>query len=329
MTRIVEWRGPGDDRFAMPADWPALTPADRDTAQPMAHWLAIDRHGAALARAAIWPPRALGAGAAPVALVGHFAADDIIAGRRVLEHVARQAGRSGAQWVIGPVDGSTWARYRCTIVSDGAPPFPLEPVTPLAWCDAFAQAGFAPWACYRSAVCADIAAELARHAPTVARIARRAAISPRPIDPARHGDDCHRLHALVLDSFSQSRLFSAVDAKQFARRFDALAAQVVPGLAWLAERDGQALGFVFGLPGQGPTWAGSLIVKTLGVAPAAAANGVGLLLMQRLLRSAQALGLDQAVLALMDESSLSSRMVARRIRSRTFRRYALFARRTG
>jgi GNAT superfamily N-acetyltransferase len=298
-------------------------------APPAVRWLAVDRHGRARARAAVWAPQPLAGSAEPVALIGHFTADDADAGCRVLEHAARQATRLGARRVIGPVDGSTWAPYRCTVESDGSPPFPLEPLTPLAWCEMFARAGFAHWAGYRSAVCDDIAAELASHAAAAGRIGRRTATVLRPIDPAERGADRTSLHPLVLGSFAQARLFSAVDAAQFARRVDTLAARVVPGLAWLAERDGRPLGFVYGLPGQSPGWAGSLVVKTLGVDPAAAGSGLGLLLMQHLFRSAQALGMSRAVLALMDESGLSSRMVARRIASRTFRRYALFVRPAG
>ncbi len=302
-----------------------MTPLDWERTHPEAHCLLVDPQGRALARASMWwsqvPPLS---GERP-GLIGHFAAVDGPAGARVLAHATQRLAQAGASLVIGPIDGSTWEPYRCVVESDGSPPFALEPAHPGHWLAAFAQAGFVPWAHYRSALCDDMARAMRCFDSLAARVAERSRVRLRAIEPARWPQELPGLHRMATQAFAHSRLISALDADRFAQRYGALSGLVAPGLSWMAEVDGEATGFVIALPGTGPVWGDSLIVKTLCALRRGPSTAVALLLMRRVFESALSRGLRRAVFALMDETNLSSRMVAERVDSRSFRRYALLA----
>ena len=325
MNKIVEIASALEQGLDLPCEWPRLTPLDWDRTRPEAHWLLLDRHGKALARASGWCSRVPALAGEWLGSIGHFAAVDSDCGARVLAHAAKRLVQAGASLVIGPIDGSTWESYRCVVESDGSPPFVLEPVHPAHWLAAFAQAGFRPWAYYRSALCDDMARAMRRFDSLAAWAGARSRVRLRAIEPARWPEELRGLHRLATQAFARSRLISAIDEDRFVQRFGALSDLVARDLVWVAEVGGEPAGFVIALQGSGPVWGDSLIVKTLCALRCGPSQAIALLLMRRVFESALSRGLRRAVFALMDESNLSSRMVAEHVDSRSFRRYALLA----
>lgn len=331
MNHVIACRTHADGaRFAMPPDWPELGQSEWARSRPDAHWLWVDRQAGVRARCSAWWTRVAPLAGERLGYLGHFAADDAMAGAQLLRHALAALRAQGATRALGPIDGSTWARYRFALESDGSPPFFLEPQQPAAWPGSFVAAGFAPWAWYRSALCEDLERPWRESAGQAQRLAARGGCRLRTVDLARWQEELRTLHRLSCAGFARGPLFTPIDESDFMKRYAALRPWIDPGLVWLAERDGIPAGFVFALPDHAQAAGGGpvdrVLIKSLMVLPAPGPAGLSLLLMRRVVQAARERGLRHAVLALMHEQNLSSRMAEMRMQARTFRRYALFTR---
>jgi GNAT superfamily N-acetyltransferase len=330
MNTILPCHDPaGLTQFAPVPGWPPLGPADWRRTAPDRHWLLVGRNDEILARCSAWWSSLAPWPGQRQAYLGHFATTAPEAGSELLRHVLAKLAGHGVTLAIAPIDGSTWEPYRFVIESDGSPPFSLEPRHPPQWPECFTGSGFTPWACYRSARW-DMATTGRYVAEGLeARILSRDGIRLRPLDASRLRQELLTLHRLSCRCFARNPLFSPGDPQAFIGRYAPWSVSFCPDLLWFAERQGEAVGFVFCLPDRAADGDDSscdtLIVKTIAVVEQPACRGLSLPLMQHALAAARQRGFRRAILALMHEGSLSSRMAVKRMGARVFRRYALFA----
>ena len=307
----------------------AVTACDAETLG----WHSPDRHltlaandGSLLARASVWWRATPSAGGRPTGLIGHYAAGSARAGAEVLKSACAWLASAGCSLAVGPIDGSTWRSYRFVVERGEAPPFLLEPNHPAEWPSHFADAGFAPWETYVSAITTDLEA-----VDPVAMRARAClaagGLTIRSLDPSAIDAEMRRIHALALDSFRENILYSPIALDEFRRQQLRLLPVIRPELVLLAEQEGTLVGFVLAVP-DGPVRdaaaTGTLVLKTLAVAPHMRHRGLGGVLVAEVQQRAAALGFDRTIHALMHERNPSTRISDRY--ARVFRRYALFAR---
>jgi hypothetical protein len=88
-------------------------------------------------------------------LLGHYAARDASAAAEVLSAACRTLAAQGCTLAVGPIDGSTWRRYRVLTDRGREPPFFLEPDNPDEWPGQFEAAGFEACARYYSSLNED------------------------------------------------------------------------------------------------------------------------------------------------------------------------------
>ena len=100
---------------------------ERRTHRPDAHIIVFGAGDRLGARCSLWwtgpPPlehHRLG-------VIGHYAADDDGAARRLLDAAAGRLAEAGCTLAVGPMDGNTWRRYRFIVERGAEPPFFLEP----------------------------------------------------------------------------------------------------------------------------------------------------------------------------------------------------------
>ena len=92
----------------------------------------------------------------PVGLVGRYRADSKASGAAMLSAACRLLAGRGCKLAVGPMDGSTWRRYRLVTETGSRLPFFLEPDNPPEWPAHFAAAGFVPLARYDSAMTSSL-----------------------------------------------------------------------------------------------------------------------------------------------------------------------------
>jgi ribosomal protein S18 acetylase RimI-like enzyme len=254
-------------------------------------------------------------------LIGHYAAHEREAGISLLEAAIARLRESRVARVLGPMNGSTWARYRLAMSPmPEAPPFLGEPVNPGGYIEQFSAAGLAPVAHYASTVGPLTGDEPAREAERAERVAGRG-VRIAPLRLASFRDELDDLHAFSQRAFADNPYFSPVGVEAFVAIYAPMERVLVPELVLLARDAAGALGgYVLGYPD--PSGPGRLVIKTLAVDPGMRSIGLGTHLTHLVRRAAHERGLRQAIHALMHITNDSTRIATDGMQ--LFRRYALF-----
>lgn len=258
--------------------------------------------------------------------IGLYDASSLWAGRKMLERACRQLAEQGCTIAVGPIDGSTWHRYRFITERGGEPAFFLEPDNPDEWPDHFRAAGFRSLAHYSSAL--DRGLEIRDlQAPAVEQALRAKGVTIRTLDTAAFEREIRAIHRVSLESFARNLLYSPIDEEEFVAMYVPLRERVDPSLVFIAQHAGQVVGFVFGLPDWLRVQRGqprdTMIVKTLARRPSADYGGLGSALLERCRRAALEGGYTRCIHALMSDENVSMGLSGRF--GATMRGYTLFA----
>ena len=204
----LPWSGAGDTVEA-------LTPAEFERDAPDAHVIVTER-GRLTARCSLWWRNAPPLAHHRVGLIGHYAAGNAAAGRALVRRACRRLAAERCTTAIGPVDGSTWRRYRFVTKRGAEHPFFLEPENADRWPEDFVRAGFSTLATYRSAVTDDLERVAGRADETALRLTFFG-IRLRTFDPSRAAGELARLHAVSVRSFKDNLLYMPIAADDFCR----------------------------------------------------------------------------------------------------------------
>jgi predicted N-acetyltransferase YhbS len=326
MDRVIEI-APGENACPAGIDH-AVAPLDSATwlgHAPAAHYVVI-RGDRLVARSSIWAEGTPTHADRAVGVLGHYAAADAAAGVAVLNHACRQLARLGFRCVVGPMDGNTWRRYRLVTQRGSEPPFFLEPDNPDDWPGHFLAAGFAPMARYFSALNDDLSVVDPRVPGALARL-NEAGVRIRPIDESRFEEELTAVHEMSVAAFADNFLYTPIAAREFLAMYAPLRGKLRRELVLLAEKDGQLVGYVFGMPDLAQAGRGrpidTAIAKTLAVRPGRAGAGLGSVLLDLFQQSARQLGYRRVIHALMHENNRSMKISART--GHRIRQYALYA----
>ncbi|MGY8660527.1 MAG: N-acetyltransferase family protein [Verrucomicrobiales bacterium] len=221
----------------------------------------------------------------------------------------------GCTIAIGPMEGNTWRSHRAIIESDGSPPFLLEPISPPETTDLFKSSGYQILAQYSSSLI-----NLEGESPDLTRLQNRLSqIKIRPLDLSNLESQLRAIYQLSTRTFVDNFLYTSISESEFLGQYLAFKSYLTSNGAFLAEQDGELIGFVFGYPDHK-----RFIVKTLAVLAERRFAGLGTLLVDRIQSQARQSGFTNAIHALQREDNQSLR-ISTRFNARIFRRYALFA----
>lgn len=285
----------------------------------------VTTSGDVVARAGLWwrgMPLLDGDG---IGAIGEFSADDAEASRVLLDSAARYLREHGCKTAVGPMDGNTWQRHRYVVESRGRGSFLLEPRNPEEYPGWWMDAGFSILSNYSSSVIPLDGGEVI--SATVRSRLAKSGVIVRKLRESCYEDELRLIHAVSLRSFAHNFLYTPLEVEPFLSAYRKVRNHVDADFVRIAERDGVACGFVFGIPdleaaarGEKP----ALIVKTLAVDPGARCPGLGSLLVDELHRIGREKGYTEAIHALQHESNTSLKITGRH-HSEVMRRYALFS----
>lgn len=288
--------------------------------------LAHETEGSLRARASLWWSHVPQHGEERLGLIGHYAAQDRAAGGGILELSCSTLAGHGCTLAVGPIDGSTWRRYRLLTERGSEPPFLLEPDNPDDWPQHFEATGFRPLARYYSSINEDNSRGMDREA--MMRRSDLAGYRLRQLEGADIDAELDCLWQLSCEGFQDNYLYTPISKTEFLSLYGPLVGQVRPELVQIAEWQGTAVAFCLALPNL--LQAGrdravdTVIVKSLAVLPAHRGKGLASVLLAHINRTARALGMHRTIHALMHEDNPSRRLY--RAVMRDFRCYTLYAR---
>jgi len=291
--------------------------------------LLLEKDGTVTARCSLWWRAVPSYPGERVGVLGHYAAVDTEAATQLLHGACERLGASGCTLAVGPMDGSTWRRYRLLTWRGDEPTFFLEPDNPDDWPLHFTSGGFTPFAEYVSSKCDDLdayPADTLLEARMLEAGYRARPIEMRPID-----EELGLLWRLATEAFSRNLLYTPITEEEFRESYTPLLPVVRPELVNIFEHHGEPVGFLFALPDMlqaaRHVQVDAVVLKTIGVVPAQQGRGLGNWITDFTFVTARRLGFRRAIFALMHEDNASRRLG--RGRMRDIRRYTLFARRLG
>ena len=290
--------------------------------------LALIEGGSLVARCSCWWTGTAVYEGRAVGVIGHYAAADAGSADTLLSNACELLASNGAALAVGPMDGTTWRRYRFIVDRGVEPAFFLEPDNPDEWVQHWRRAGFDALASYTSAINDDLGRADPRTAPALERL-RGADVTIRTLDAGRLDAELHGIFSLSLTAFAGNFLYTPIAEEEFIEQYHAVLPFVRSELVFLAEKDGVLVGFMFGLPDALQARRGgandTVILKTVAVDPAFGRMGLGGVLMDQVHHTAHGLGFRRAIHALIHETNVSGRLSDRT--ARTIRRYGLFSKR--
>jgi GNAT superfamily N-acetyltransferase len=260
-----------------------------------------------------------------IGTIGGFAALDGKSARKLLDHACVRMREAGRRIAVGPMNGNTWRRHRYVVSSEARGPFLLEPRNPAEYPVWWRSAGFTELSHYTSSVI-DLDGRRVVSPAMKARL-EDSGIVIRRIDPDRYEEELKLIHALSLKSFSGNFLYMPLDETEFLHAYSKVRDHVEPEFVRIAERDGVACGFLFGirdLEAEARDEKPAVIVKTLAVDPESRSAGLGSLLVDEVHAAACEKGYTESIHAMEHESNTSRKLTAR-YGGRVFRNYTLFA----
>jgi len=263
-----------------------------------------------------------------IGTIGGFHATDSAASRVILDAATDHLRAHGIDTAVGPMDGNTWKRYRFVINSNARRPFLLEPENPPNFPDWWLEAGFTELSRYSSSVIPLDGTNAV--SPALKRRILSSGITIDHLVPDNFEDELRSIHTLSLKSFANNFLYTPIDAHDFLSAYTKMREHIDPEFVKLARRDGELVGFVFGIADLAAMQRGeppALIVKTLAVDPSSRAAGLGSVLVDALHQTGELKGHTEAIHALQHESNTSLKITGRR-QGTPFRQYALFIKNT-
>ncbi len=291
---------------------------------PDARVILVQCSGVAIAHAALWWHDTPSIEGARVGAIGAFAATNRATALQILAAAKKVLRDAGCHVAVGPMNGTTWRSYRFVTESSGRMPFLLEPGNSESYPEWWSEAGFQDLSHYSSSL-----VSLHGTASFPTRLQDRfekSGVIIRKFDLARFDDELALIYDLSLKCFIHNFLYTPVSKQAFVMGYLKVKEQVDSDFVRIAERDGKACGFLFGIAdlearsrGEDP----AVIVKTLAVDPAARCAGLGSLLVDQVHQSAWGKGYTQAIHALQHQTNTSLK-ITNRHQGSVFRRYTLF-----
>lgn len=245
------------------------------------------------------------------AAIGCGAFEDLASGAAFFAETCAALKADGYEAVVGPMDGSTWGKYRLQVWSDDSPGFLMEPDAGPHDLAAYEQAGF------------DVA-ELHVSASAAPGSRGFAGAVPGLTVSSWDGQDGEallgRAYAMVMEGFQKTPFFTPVPEALFVERYAALLAHADPRFILQAfDEGGVVRGLTLAFPD--PMRRGAIVLKTyVGSVP-----GAGRVMADRVHDLAGELGYREVVHALM-RSGIASEAQSRKFGGKVFRRYALMGR---
>jgi hypothetical protein len=259
---------------------------------------------------------------APTGLVGWYECENNASAARVLlDAVKEYLRRNSCVWIVGPMNGSTWYKYRVTIPS-GNPPFFLDNYDKPWYFDQFQENGFHSVAQYRSTKL-RLTSQVDERIGRFETLLNERGIVIRQIIMERFEEEIEKIHRVCTASFVDNFLYSPIELPQFKELYLKVKEYIDPALILIAEDgNGDPVGFIFTVPNLFEKPIVSAVIKTVAIIPRRDVQGLGTCLVARMHRNLFAAGYTAVFHTLMHETNISAKILCDN--NEPYHRYVLF-----
>jgi L-amino acid N-acyltransferase YncA len=247
--------------------------------------------------------------------------DDDAAASALLEGVRAYARSLGIATIIGPINGSTWQRYRFADSTD-TKPFFLDVHNKPWYMRQWSKAGAIEIASYYSTRIERLGEYTGYDDRLLRQLARGVSLREFRLDRAE--EDLRIIYAISTAAFAGNLFYTPIDTEEFLALYRPILPLVRPQLVRIAEdAEDRAVGFVFAVDNVLERTRRSLVMKSAAVLPEHAGRGLGHLLLESVHRAAAEQGYDEIIHALIHRDNRSGSILAER--AQPYRTYRLFS----
>lgn len=279
--------------------------------------------GAAVARCCLYDNPDLSYQKNKACCIGNFESiNDSNCSNELFRAVIADAKAGASEYIIGPMNGSTWDMYRLGITS-GQNNFFLEPFYQDYYAGLFAAAGFEPIAHYLSN--RDDGKDL--HRERIRELEKRfieKGMTFRNIDLEAYEAELEKLYAFCMEAFRNNFLFTPLPKEDFIAKYLKLKSYIDPQYVIIAEDEKRNMaGFIFCLENVYDTTQKGMIIKTIAKHPSVRYGGIGNILASRLKQRAVENGYQYMIHAFMIENN-ASKGLSQHFSGRAWKEYELY-----
>ena len=228
----------------------------------------------------------------------------------------------GIDFIIGPMNGSSWQNYRVTLNSSTAPFF-LDNYNKPWYEQQFSENDFSIIANYTSTKTTKLNKDYKR-IDKFKKIFSQKGINIRSIDLNNFENELKKIYEISIKSFKNNFLYTPISYEEFVQMYLKIKNFTNPDFVLIAESINIPLGFIFAIDNIFEKEKKSLIAKSLAVIPDKNVKGIGSLLTEIIHKTANEQGYDEVIHALMHEENISANILANN--SEMIRQYVLFGR---
>jgi hypothetical protein len=256
--------------------------------------------------------------------IGNYeSVDDASSGMSLIAHITSEARAKKAEYLIGPMNGSTWENYRFS-TDHNNPNFFLEPYHHLYYNLHFQDAGFDVIANYFSNISKIETFSGIEMAKKDSEFIKKG-VRFRAIDLGNYEYEMERIHLFNAFAFNHNFLYTPISREEFIRKYTAAKNILHPDYTLLAEDSaGNLLGYYFCLHDHLNTKEKSLIFKTLVRHPAPEWQGLGHVMGNRIYQHALSQGYRTFIHPFIFENGTSVNL-SKNFFGKSYKKYVLYA----
>jgi GNAT superfamily N-acetyltransferase len=242
--------------------------------------------------------------------IGHFAAKNKEAGLFLTDYIKKRAKEYGFEYLIGPLDGNTWQKYRF-VTGNNENPFFMEPQNPLEWPEIFRESGFEVIAEYYS-LRVEEPEKKNRLTEKIRKIKFYSDVEIKSVNKENFEKYINEIYDISIKAFKNNFLYSEISREEFLNSYLRIESIVDCELVYIAYKNKKPAGFLFGIPDYNEKTAGkeikTAILKTLAVDPEYGSFGLGTVLVEEFHKTALRKGYKSVIHALIYKDNMTKKM---------------------
>ncbi len=257
------------------------------------------------------------------ATIGSYECEDVqMSANQILNFAKAKAKKRGFDFLIGPMEGSTWNSYRFS-TSNETHNFFMEPYHHIYYNQQFTNFGFHSIADYFS----DLDTTLNYDSNFLNQFQEKlnkSGAKVRHLNMADLENDLLKIGQFSIDAFKSNFLFTPITAQQFSEKYLAIKAIIHPKFVWIIENAAKEIeAFMFSVPDYFCKTTKRIIAKSVVRKQDSPFKGAGVFLGGMMNREAKKAGFTQGIHALVISYN-HSKALSRRYAGKNFKNYKLY-----
>ena len=264
-----------------------------------------------------------------VGTIGEIECDNIEALKKVIHKCIKILKEMKIEYVVAPMNQTTWKKYRTLKSTSNESMFLLENVDPLEYNEVFLKSEFDLIHTYTSNKGKISDAYNSEVLKLIADNLEKEKITIRKVNKADIYNELTKIYNVCIKSFCNNPFYTDISKEEYIKQYEKYIDMLDDDFILLAEKEKETIGFVFSIPNYNELKekgkVTTLILKTIAVLPEYEEFGIGNIMLKKIEKIAKEKGYEDWIFAFMYDKNTSQKM-AKRNKAEVIREYVLYGR---